>query len=189
MSQYDEQQMDWYKGKVGILFSEIIAGIFSISFIEALLSNFAYYIHEHVTWRRKLKTNKKHVRIHAKTSIRNSQNISMGRNVRISMNCCIWAEKNSKITIGDNVLVGPGAKMFSGNHGIKLNGVPMVFQQRTEADINIGNDVWIGANCVITSGVSIADGAVIAAGAVVTKDVTANTIVGGVPAKFIKYRN
>jgi acetyltransferase-like isoleucine patch superfamily enzyme len=79
--------------------------------------------------------------------------------------------------------------MFSGNHGTKLNGVPMVFQKRTEADIKIGNDVWIGANSVITSGVSIADGAIIGAGSVVTKDVSANTIVGGVPAKFIKYRS
>lgn len=189
MNQSDPQEIPWYKGKVGILFSEIIGGIFSLSFIEALFSNFAYFIHEHVTWRRKLRTNKKHIRIHARCSIRNPQNISMGTNVRISMNCCVWAEKNSKITFGDNVLVGPGAKLFSGNHGTELNGIPMVFQERTEADINIGNDVWIGANCVITSGVSIADGAIIGAGSVVTKDVSANTIVGGVPAKFIKYRS
>ena len=52
----------------------------------------------------------------------------------------------------------------------------------------IGNDVWIGANCVITAGVRIGTGAVIAAGAVVTKDVEPNSIVGGVPAKIIRYR-
>jgi len=189
MNQSNQQQMPWYKGKVEILFSEIIAGVFSVSFLRALFSNFGYFIHEHVTWRRKLKTCSKHIRIHARTSIRNPQNISMGNNVRITMDCCIWAEKNSKIIFGDNVLVGPGVKMFSGNHGTKLNGIPMVFQDRSEADIIIGNDVWIGANSVITSGVSIADGAVIGAGAVVTKDVSANTIVGGVPAKFIKYRS
>ncbi|THE11036.1 CatB-related O-acetyltransferase [Bacillus timonensis] len=52
----------------------------------------------------------------------------------------------------------------------------------------IGSDVWIGANVTILKGVTIGDGAVIAAGAVVTKDVEPYSIVGGVPAKFIKYR-
>ncbi|MBG0761633.1 hypothetical protein BOO22_19695 [Vibrio cidicii] len=54
--------------------------------------------------------------------------------------------------------------------------------------IKIGNDVWIGANVILLPGVSIGDGAVIAAGAVVSKDVPPYAIVGGVPAKLIKYR-
>lgn len=54
--------------------------------------------------------------------------------------------------------------------------------------ITIGNDVWIGGNVTILRGVKIGDGAVIAAGAVVTKDVDPYAIVGGVPAKVIKYR-
>ena len=52
----------------------------------------------------------------------------------------------------------------------------------------IGNDVWIGENAIIMGGAQIGDGAVIAAGAVVTKDVPPYAIVGGVPAKLIKYR-
>jgi len=52
----------------------------------------------------------------------------------------------------------------------------------------IGNDVWIGANAIILQGVTIGDGAIVAAGAVVTKDVPPYAIVGGVPAKVIKYR-
>lgn len=59
---------------------------------------------------------------------------------------------------------------------------------RNNRPVTIGNDVWIGANVVILPGVSIGDGAIIAAGAVVTKDVADYAIVGGVPAKLIKYR-
>lgn len=59
---------------------------------------------------------------------------------------------------------------------------------RKNEPIHIGNDVWIGANVIILPGVSINDGAVIAAGAVVTKNVPAYAIVGGIPARLIKYR-
>ncbi len=54
--------------------------------------------------------------------------------------------------------------------------------------LKIGNDVWIGANVLILDGVTIGNGAIIAAGAVVTKDVPPYAVVGGVPAKIIKYR-
>lgn len=59
---------------------------------------------------------------------------------------------------------------------------------RDNRPVEIGNDVWIGANVIILPGVKIGDGAVLAAGAVVTKDVEPYAIVGGVPAKVIKYR-
>ena len=55
-------------------------------------------------------------------------------------------------------------------------------------DVIIGNDVWIGCNAIIKGGIRIGDGAIIAMGAVVTKDVPPYAIVGGVPAKIIRYR-
>jgi acetyltransferase-like isoleucine patch superfamily enzyme len=58
----------------------------------------------------------------------------------------------------------------------------------SKGDIEIGNDVWIGMGALIMSGVHIADGAVVAARAVVTKDVPPYAIVGGVPARILKYR-
>ncbi|SCM59628.1 acyltransferase [Petrimonas mucosa] len=182
------KEQSWREGKTKEMINEVLSGFFSLSFLKAIMASIAYYIHEHVIWRKKIKYQGDY-RIHSRASIRNAQNIYLGNNVRITMDCCIWAEQNSKIIFGDNVLVGPGAKMFCGNHGAKLNGVPMVYQERTEKDITIGNDVWIGANSVITSGVNIGDGAIVAAGSVVTKDVPSNCIVGGIPAKVIKKRN
>lgn len=177
----------WYKEKLRMIFSELILGIFSLSFIKAVFSSVAYYVHEHVIWRKRIH-HKGDYRIHARASIRNAQNIYLGNNVRITMDCCIWAETNSHIYFGDNVLVGPGVKMFCGNHGTRLSGVPMVYQERREKDIIIGNDVWIGANSILVSGVKINDGAIVAAGSIVTKEVPANAIVAGNPAKIIKYR-
>lgn len=62
------------------------------------------------------------------------------------------------------------------------------FEAISKGDINIKDDVWIGANAIILSGVTIGQGAIIGAGAVVTKDVPPYAIVGGNPAKVIKYR-
>lgn len=67
--------------------------------------------------------------------------------------------------------------------------VPELLDQETnETPITIGNDVWIGTRVMVKDGVTIGDGAIVASGAVVTKDVPPYAIVGGVPAKIIKYR-
>ncbi len=85
------------------------------------------------------------------------------------------------IEIGKNVVVSEGVTMRdSDNHQI------VGLHHEMTQPIKIGNRVWIGVNATILKGVTIGDGAIIAAGAVVTKDVPANTLVGGVPAKIIK---
>jgi len=86
----------------------------------------------------------------------------------------------SSITIGNGVVISKGVTIRdSDNHAI--DGVKEI-----SAPIVIGDHVWIGINATILKGVSIGNGAVVAAGAVVTKDVPANALVGGVPAKVIR---
>ena len=81
------------------------------------------------------------------------------------------------ITIGDGTLLGHNVVLATLNHDKN----PEKRGNMHPAAIHIGKNVWIGAN----AGVTIGDGAIVAAGAVVSKDVAANTIVGGVPAKVI----
>jgi acetyltransferase-like isoleucine patch superfamily enzyme len=166
---------------------EIVRHTFSPRFLVSLIYSFAYHIHEHVVWRAQIHA-AKDVRIHATASIRNAQNVYVGKNSHINHMCCVWADANSKIVLGDNVLMGPGVGIFSSNHSM-FKGRPMTFQERKEASIVIGDDVWLGAHSVITAGTHIASGVVVAAGAVVTRSITQEcAIVAGIPAKIIGER-
>lgn len=165
----------------------IIKYTFSLSFIKSLAWSFVYYVYEHVVWRGKIHK-KKTSRIHSTASIKYAENLYIGENTNINHLCCIWAGKNSKIILGDNILMGPGVKMFGYEHGAK-EGMLMNHQPLVEGDIVVGDDVLLGANAIITSGVKISKGVVVAAGAVVTRDVAEeNAVVAGVPAKIIGYR-
>ncbi len=183
MSLVEKTQMDTVE-KLQIVFKSV----FSLNFLRSMASSFAYYLFEHVYWKFDI-TTKGIYRVHSTTSIRNAKNISLGFDTRITTNCIIWAGKTSRITIGDNVLIGPGAQLHASNHGYALGKGPMTYQERVEKDIQLGNDVWIGGNSVITAGVTLADGIIVAAGSTVTKSFDEkNIIIGGVPAKKITER-
>ena len=108
------------------------------------------------------------------------QNVTVGKNVFINSGCCF--QDQGGIEIGDNVLIGQQVVIATLNHDLN----PSKRANMLPAPVKIGNGVWIGAHATILPGVTVGDGAVIAAGAVVTKDVPANAVVGGVPAKIIK---
>lgn len=92
--------------------------------------------------------------------------------------------QDSEIRIGNNVLVGPRVSFESASHNlIHEEGKGRGFFTKS---IIIQDKVWIGAGAIILQGVTIEEGAVVAAGAVVNKDVKRFTVVGGVPARFIK---
>jgi acetyltransferase-like isoleucine patch superfamily enzyme len=93
------------------------------------------------------------------------------------------------VFIGARTLIGYRTQIFSSNHEIPPIGQRIPISGNVHAPVNIGKDVWIGANCIITPGVTIGEGAVVAAGSVVTKDVISNAVVGGVPAKLIRMRS
>lgn len=117
--------------------------------------------------------------------------ISIGDDVFIGRNCCFQSEHGT-ISIGNHVMFGPGVNVHGGNHDIALGPTPMKSRSKCMGDdkeVCIGNDVWIGANAIILAGVTVGNGAVIAAGAVVTCDVPELAIVGGVPAKVLRFRS
>ncbi len=118
---------------------------------------------------------------------RNLRYISLGNYVYIGHHAEILASKKG-IKIGNHVMISPYVTLISQNHGYDKRNITMDLQKQTYQKIEIGDDVWIGAHTIILPGVTINTGAIIGAGAVVTKDVKPYSIVGGVPAKFIKYR-
>jgi acetyltransferase-like isoleucine patch superfamily enzyme len=90
------------------------------------------------------------------------------------------------VQIGDRVYTSPMTQLIAVNHVVDDPQKPFVEQGITAQGIIVEDDVWLGANAVVTDGVRIGKGAVVAAGAVVTQDVPPHTIVGGVPAKVIR---
>ena len=101
----------------------------------------------------------------------------------------INAKIHGRVIIGNDVMMGPECIIYTKNHAFADTTIPMNQQGFSEEKpVIIGNDVWIGGRVTILPGVHIGDGAIVGAGAVVTKDVPAYAIVGGNPAKILKYR-
>lgn len=108
------------------------------------------------------------------------KNTKIGRNVFISFDC-VFLDLGG-ITIEDNVLIAPKVSLLSEGH-------PLAPEERgtlIPAPVHIRRNAWIGAGATILPGVTIGENAVVAAGAVVARDVPANCVVAGVPAKIIK---
>ncbi|MCI1408612.1 MAG: sugar O-acetyltransferase [Solobacterium sp.] len=111
----------------------------------------------------------------------NGKNIHVGKKFIANYNVTIL--DCAPVNIGDYVMIGPNTLISAVNHPM----TPMGRRKHLAIakPVNIGNDVWIGANVTIVPGVTIGNNVIIAAGAVVTKDVPDNTLVGGIPARVI----
>ena len=92
------------------------------------------------------------------------------------------------VRIGSHVLIGQGVRFHSENHRFDRTDIPIKAQGVTHQGIVVEDDVWLGSGVIVLDGVTIGRGAVVAAGSVVTKDVPPFAVVGGVPARVIKFR-
>ena len=114
-----------------------------------------------------------------------SQKVTLGDFSGIGINAKIYGECH----IGAFVMMGTDVTVITRNHRFDRIDIPMMRQGfEEEKPVYIGDDVWIGDRVIILPGVHIGNGCIIAAGSVVTKDVAPYTVVGGVPAHFIKER-
>jgi len=112
--------------------------------------------------------------------------ISVGNNTVINNASSITAV--SKVTIGSDCMFAANVYILDVDHAFTRTDIPMSKQGYQVAPVIIGSDVWLGTGVVITKGVTIGNGVIVAANAVVTKDVPDLAIVGGVPAKILRYR-
>ncbi|WBW71207.1 serine O-acetyltransferase [Schizosaccharomyces osmophilus] len=108
--------------------------------------------------------------------------IHIGKNFYANNNCNYLDV--APITIGDNVLFGPGVQLCTATHPLDI--ATRNSAQELAKPIKVGNNVWIGLSAVILPGVTLGDGCVIGAGSVVTKDIPPNTVAVGSPARVVK---
>lgn len=108
------------------------------------------------------------------------KNIFLGEGVFINSGCKF--QDQGGIFLGDRCLIGHNVVLATLNHHMD----PKHCGGMTPRPIRLGNDVWIGSGSIVLPGVTIGNGAVVAAGSVVTKDVEADTVVAGNPARIIK---
>ena len=108
------------------------------------------------------------------------KNLTLGTDVFINTGCRF--QDAGGITLGDGTLIGHGSTIVTLDHALD----PARRADMVPAPVVIGRKVWLGAAVTVLPGVTIGDGAVVGAGAVVTKDVPANAIVAGVPARLIR---
>lgn len=117
------------------------------------------------------------------TPYRGLSHITIGANAFINVDARFGCP-DATIDIGEDVQIGPRVSFETVNHGLRYE--PGRGRGATSHPIRVGNDAWLGSGVTVLAGVTIGEGAVVAAGAVVTKDVAANTLVGGVPARLIR---
>lgn len=145
-----------------------------------LAYRFRYFCCKHI-----FKSIGKNVLIKKNAYFGNGCNIQIGDNSQIGINSIM----DNDIIIGKNVTMGPDVIIYTSSHEYKDLFVPINQQgSKPHRSVVIGNNVWIGARCIILPGVSIGDNCIIGANTVVTKDVPMNAVFCGSAGKVVKIR-
>ncbi len=127
----------------------------------------------------------KNINVEQNANFGNGNGIKIGDNSGIGVRCSI----RGPLVIGNNVMMGPEVIIITSNHSFNRIDVPMNLQgSLPQKTVIIGNDVWIGTRVIILPGVKVGNGVIIGAGSIVTKDIPDYAIVGGNPAKIIRFR-
>ena len=113
--------------------------------------------------------------------------LTIGANCSFNHNVML-AASGGEIVIGNDVLIGPNTVLRAADHEFTDPIKPIRLQGHRRGRIEIGDNVWLAANVVVTANVRIGDGVVVGAGSVVTNDLPPMTVCGGVPARAIRSR-
>lgn len=132
----------------------------------------------------RLKRFDKNSYIGAHVILKNIHNMEVGEN--FSLHDFSYVDAQGGVEIGNNVSIAHNCSLITFNHTWDNYDLPIKYNPTLEAPITIEDDVWVGCGVRIMPGVVLGSRSVIAAGSVVVKDVPANTLVGGIPAKVIK---
>ncbi len=150
-------------------------------FLQASSRHFVRRYRYHY-WRVRLAAIGPNTFVYGRVTILNPHRVSLGDNCTLNEGVMIVA-KQQPITIGDNVRVSAGVQIYATGLDYEDGVYPY---RHVSLPVAIGDGVWLGIGAKVLPGVTIGQGAVVAAGCVVSKDVPANAIVGGVPARIIR---
>ncbi len=128
----------------------------------------------------------KNIKISSGVTIDEPHNLILGNDVSIQHNCYLSAY--GKLVIGNDVSIGHSTSIVTSTHQYVDKELPIRNQPLEAAMVCIEDNVWIGMKCSILYGVTVESGAIIGANSLVNKNVLSDTIIAGIPAKFIKNR-
>ena len=166
----------------------VLWSVITLRFFIDLIRLLAYYSVNCIVGRQQA-TIGKNCKIHPTVMLRQPTMIKIGDHCSINHNNIFQAGRQTgTITLGNHVLTAANVMFVAYSHAYDTREIPIIDQGYYDAPIVVEDDVWIGFGAIILAGVTIGRGAIIGAGSVVNKDVPPYAIVGGVPAKVIKYR-
>ena len=167
------------------LINRLLTVFFSPVFWKQSVKRFRFFVHDNVLAIPRLNTVGSGTTISPSASLAFPENISFGSNCLINHNNRLYAGANTKIILADGVMLGPDVFITADHFSRDMKNSNEAHSGKA-ADIFIDKNVRLGAHSIVLPGVSIGENVSVGAGSVVTKDVPANVMIAGNPAKIVK---